>query len=162
LLNVISDPKPTDTFLDPFVGSGAIPEARGRYFPCVKIIAIDRNPQTVRLAQKRLKRFPNAEVRKGDALNSGIPDNSIDVIVTDPPWGEFQRISNPEDFYRKMLQEFKRILKPEGRAVILMGRNQEEPFEKILKEEGLGIKERTPILVAGRKATVYLLKTSFM
>ncbi len=87
-----------------------------------------------------------------------ISDSSIDVIVTDPPWGEYQPLPFPPfDFYQKMLEEFKRVLKINGRAVVLIGRNQEENFKRAAQSTEFSIEEKLNVLIAGSKANVYLL-----
>jgi len=162
LLNAFSQPKPNDVFLDPFAGTGAIAASRAEYFPAQRIIAFDNNPQLLKKLEKRLKRYPNTHVSLADALNMNtISDSSIDVIVTDPPWGEYQPLPfSPSDFYQKMLEEFKRIIKRNGRVVVLMGRSQEENFEEAVKSTKFSITEKLNVLVAGRKAAVYLLTPS--
>jgi tRNA G10 N-methylase Trm11 len=80
------------------------------------------------------------------------------VIVTDPPWGEYQPLPVPSlDFYRKMLGESKRVLKPDGRMVVLIGRDREKNFEDASISANFLVKEKLSILVAGKKATVFLL-----
>jgi len=162
LLNAFSQPKPDDVFLDPFAGTGAIAASRAKYFPAQRIIASDNNPQLLKKLEKRLKHHPNTHVSLADALNMNtISDSSIDVIVTDPPWGEYQPLPfSPSDFYLKMLAEFRRVIKRDGRVVVLMGRSQEENFEEAVKSTKFSIAEKLNVLVAGRKADVYLLTPS--
>ena len=159
LLNAFSQPKPEDVFLDPFAGTGAIAVSRAKYFPAKRIITSDNNPQLLKPLKQRLMRYPNTQVFRTDALNmKEIPNASVDVIVSDPPWGEYQPLPfSPFDFYREMLEEFKRVLKPDGRMVVLIGKDKEKNFKDATTSVKLLVKEKLSILIAGRKATVFLL-----
>ena len=54
----------------------------------------------------------NIEMHNGDAFNMEfIESATIDKIITDPPWGEFNKIESLDDFYIKMFHEFDRVLK---------------------------------------------------
>lgn len=96
----------------------------------------------------------------GDALSlDKIPDNSISKIITDPPWGIFQKTTlSLVDFYFKMLKEFLRVLKKNGMAVILIGQPEifEDAMEKCSGDWDVLGKYR--ILVSGQKAVLYKLR----
>ena len=53
-----------------------------------------------------------------------VPDGSIDVIVTDPPWGEHADLDRPfGNFARAVGESFARSLHPvRGRYVLLINR----------------------------------------
>ena len=85
-------------------------------------------------------------------------NNFIDVIVTDPPWNIYEKDSSIDfkHFYSKMLHEMLRILKENGRAIILMGNITD--FEYSLNENHDFIQnDCLSILVNGKKAKVYSL-----
>jgi tRNA G10 N-methylase Trm11 len=51
-----------------------------------------------------------------------LPDQSVDRIVCNPPFGK--QLGRPEDIgplYRRLLRECDRVLRPRGRAVLLVG-----------------------------------------
>jgi len=147
ILNFLSVPKATDVFLDPFAGHGSIPLAR-THFPCKKIIASDLN-------QELTKPNTNIELHNWDALHLPLEESSIDTIVTDPPWGIFEKI-NVEEFYPKMLTEFERVIKVGGILVILTA--QKELFEKLIQENSnFQLESKYNILVSGKKSGVYKL-----
>lgn len=155
LLNSISEPKKKDVFLDPFAGSGAIPFSRAKYFPYGKVIAIDSDPKKVAEEKHRLKRFQRTEALQEDALKmKSIQDQSIDVVVTDPPWGVFEKLSlEPNVFHLRMLQEINRVLKPGGRAVILTARKDE--MEEAARKLNWQATKTINVLVSGKKANIY-------
>lgn len=85
-----------------------------------------------------------------DALQlESIKDNEISMILTDPPWGYYEDISNIEEFYNAMFKSFKRILKTEGRAVVLSARKKE--IVAAVKNEKGYITKHIDTLVNGKK-----------
>jgi 16S rRNA G966 N2-methylase RsmD len=163
IMNFISEPKPEDIILDPFAGYGSIPLERAKNFPYKEIIAVDKDKDLIfKLKQKIMRLKIKMTIIHGDALSlNKISDNSIDKIVTDPPWGEYERISDLEKFYEAMLREFNRLLKPTGIIVLLVG--AKEIFENVLITKFANtflVKRKYNILVSGKKAAIYkLIKT---
>jgi tRNA G10 N-methylase Trm11 len=107
LLCWISDPNKKDVFLDPFAGSGAIPIERAKAFPYQKIIASDINADLFDKLKKRFHKTTNKiTIGKWDALHlTALIDESIDKIVTDPPWGLFSHQEiDLKAFYTNMLR----------------------------------------------------------
>jgi tRNA G10 N-methylase Trm11 len=156
ILCLISEPNENEVFFDPFAGHGSIPAQRLN-FPHKQIMAgeIDRDLQR-KLEIKFGKRVVVAPV---DALSlSTISDNSIDKIVTDPPWGLYDTGKDIPKFYFLMLKQFTRVLKHDGTIVILTA--QKELMEDLLsKFEGqLKLEEKYSTLVSGKKAGVYKIK----
>jgi tRNA (guanine6-N2)-methyltransferase len=158
----LSDPMPDELFLDPFCGSGAIPIQRAKFFPKGLVIASDIEDQKISALKARIKDLGltrRVVVRSDDALNlKRYQAGSIHKIVTDPPWGHFTKTSDPiDDFYTRMLEEFGRILRPSGRAVIVTG--EVLAFENSLDRVSsqLTVSEKFNILLSGKKAGVYVL-----
>ena len=139
-LNRLSEPKAGDVMLDPFCGYGAIPKARAKYFPCKKIHSSDKEPGIEQLPKLFLPQ-------------------SIDVIVTDPPWGEFNKDDNIPKLYETFAKVGRQLIKPSGRIVILSG--QKELLKSQLANGIWGnanLSEYYDILVSGQKAGVFLLR----
>lgn len=145
LLTIISEPSSEDVVLDPFAGSGAITLER-KLLLHKKIISGDIKPL-------------NREILKIDALNmeDKVLSESVNKIITDPPWGITQgKELDLQNFYKRMLDEFIRVLKIGGLAIILMGKNvifenilnDNQKFKQIIKYD---------ILVSGKKASIYKL-----
>jgi 16S rRNA G966 N2-methylase RsmD len=160
ILSLISEPQITDTFLDPFAGYGSIPDARTSY-PYEKIIASDNDENLIKKLRLRFENRKNIEIMNLDALKlKELDDQTIDKIVTDPPWGHFLgKELNLEEFYTAMLDSFYRVLKKGGKAVILIG--EKELFEKLLKQKEKLFKliEKFTTLVSGHKAGVYKIQS---
>ena len=159
-----------DVVLEPFCGYGAIPVQLKKHFACQKIYASDideRKVNALRIAVPELvegqgphtAQGPEVDLRQADVFElSHIQDNSIDAIVTDPPWGLWENIPDIEDFYNKMFVSFKRVLKPDGKMTILTARTVE--FENALKKAELKIQDSLHTLVNGKKASLYVIARS--
>lgn len=160
LLCEISQPSKNDYLLDPFAGSGAISIERARSFLFKQILAGDNNNEIVKRLKAKVRYLKlSIKVENLDALKlENIPDNSIDKIVTDPPWGYLdEKLSDLKEFYTDMLDSFYRILRKNGIAVLLIG--ERDLFENLLEKckEKFTLGRRLYILVSGKKAGVYKL-----
>ncbi len=160
LMCLIAEPKPSDVILDPFAGYGAIPLECFKYFSIGKVIAGEKDKAVFQILQEKvIKAASKMVIGRWDALHlNSFTDNSIDKIVTDPPWGFYlEQDKNLPDFYTKMLEELARVLKPYGLMVILMG--QKELFERILgRFSELKLLEKYDILVSGKKAAIFKIQ----
>lgn len=156
----LSDPKPKELFLDPFAGSGAIPIQRAAGFPEGLVIASDQDERAVELLRDRIKDLglkKRVVVRHDDALHlSRYQDGSIHAIVTDPPWGHFAKTKAPiAEFYLDMLRELARVLRPEGKLVILTAETAAlDAAAERCKQ--LPVSRKFPILLSGKKASIYV------
>lgn len=157
LLCCISEPDKEDIVLDPFAGSGAIPMERAIAFPYQKIIASDRNPELFKKLSVRFRKKSNKIILGNwDALHlNQLEDQSVDKIVTDPPWGLYSHQDiDLQAFYEDMLVEFNRILKAEGTLVILTA--QKILFERAIDTiPKLSLVKKFDVLVSGKKAGIY-------
>lgn len=157
----LSDPSPDELFLDPFCGSGAIPIQRAKYFPAGLVIASDKEERNVESLKERIKDLglrKRTVVRCDDALHlTRYGDGSIHKIVTDPPWGHFAGTEMPiQEFYCAMLREFVRLLRTDGRLVILTA--ETAVMNTVIEHSGqLTVSKTFNILLSGKKATVYVL-----
>jgi hypothetical protein len=141
LLNVLAEPAPGDTMLDPFCGSGAITAAARRYFPYKKVLESDKT------AGKEIA-----------ALFSWLPRRSVNKIVTDPPWGLYDETRDIRSLYDKMPGIFLHLTARGGTIVVLT--SQKDLLREILsckKTECLRLRRVYDILVNGRKAGVFVI-----
>jgi predicted RNA methylase len=153
---------------DPFAGHGALPAQLAELCPDSRVLASDIDSALVKKLRARFGGVPNVEVRECDALRlTHVADGSVDLVVTDPPWGfwdgdSYRGDRSIESLYRGMLAEFARILRAGGRAFVLTGAKSEfenaarasETFSPCVDADRF----RTDILVNGKKSAVYALK----
>lgn len=142
--------------MDPFAGYGAIPKQIKKYFRFSRLYVSDINPECERKLGDYFDKKKNIDVALRDALNMhDVENNTIDTIITDPPWGFYEQINDIEQFYVDMLKEFKRVLKSKGRLVLLSARKEE--FESAVQKENRRIDKKYDTLVNGKKASVYVV-----
>jgi ubiquinone/menaquinone biosynthesis C-methylase UbiE len=77
-----------------------------------KLFAVDRNAMRVRYTAERFSRQPNVEVTEQDLSHLSFPDNSLDRIYC-------ERVLIHAADPAAILHEFKRVLKPGGRIVLV-------------------------------------------
>jgi DNA modification methylase len=151
--------KHSDTFLDPFCGYGSIPRAAIKYFHITKCIAYDSDKKAVAYAATHFKNrsdqfarhnAPSLKVADFRSLITTLPRKSIDVIVTDPPWGDYRE--NQPDFYQEMFNVFDVLLKENGRMVILGARTDDliNAAKKCFT-----LQKHIPILLSGKKVAIF-------
>jgi len=108
---------------DFFGGWGSIAAALAENGKRIKIFTGDINEECVKYQKNRLKDKKNCVVYKWDAMKTPLENESIDAIVTDPPWGEYENIA--ASFYDSFINEARRVLKVEGRLVFLTSARDE-------------------------------------
>jgi predicted RNA methylase len=166
LLLELSDPQREDIFLDPFMGSGAIPLERARMGPYHMIFAGDIDPEKVQhfklilrhkeWEKRRKTIFPKVlDASKLDQFDQGF----ITRIVTDPPWGLYEALEadNIRSLYINFLKNTGRILAPKGKMVLLVG--AAIPLKDFIRDAEVPfcIQNCIPVLVSGQKALVYVI-----
>jgi tRNA G10 N-methylase Trm11 len=76
----------------------------------------------------------------------------VDAIVCDPPWGEFEALEDPAGFYGRFCAEARRVLRRDGRLVMLSACKREA--ESALRL-GFALERRLDVLISGKKAAVF-------
>ncbi len=159
LLVAASGPTPEDRYLDPFAGSGALVAARAE-LPARTLWYSDLGLEEHRRAlTAQLPARARVRLLAEDALTlPSIADGGIDVIVTDPPWGEHADLGGPfPDFARAVAKSFARTLHPvRGRYVLLINRRNADAMGDALTAAGLPPTGRHDILVNGHPASVLI------
>src|SRR3989344_59081 len=147
VLLLVAGVRAKDTVLDMFAGYGSIPFEAVRGFGCKQVIAVDN--------QKLLNRHehPSIQWYEADASNLDfLADNSVDRVVTDPPWGSYKKTSEAElnNLHEHFLSEIHRVLRPDGIAVLLSGSTAVD--DAIENSQDFKVLKYYPILVSGKKA----------
>ncbi len=149
---------------DPFAGSGAIPAALYSLYPEARIVAGDLDPEKVEAMRLRFADTP-LEVVCSDACRlADLNDASVDLIVTDPPWGQWDADiwkdgGRLEDLYKGMVAELCRVLTFGGVAVVLTGAKKEFEDAFASRNQLKAVEPfRTDLLVNGKKAALYVFR----
>lgn len=157
LLCSYADIQSFENICDPFSGYGSIPCQASKHFKFSHFYSSDIDDEKLPLIMaKKCGNDERFTINKCDAFKLDyITDKSLDVIITDPPWGYFEDIGNITEFYNKMFVSFKRVLKDSGRMIVLSART--DFFEESIKNAGIKMAEKFTTLVNGKKASVYKL-----
>jgi tRNA G10 N-methylase Trm11 len=156
----LSRPKHGEKTADPFCGYGAIPEARLRHFPPGEFFASDLDPKALAYGKNKfagkahLCHFTLLDARE---LQKIIPPRSLDSIVTDPPWGSYEKTAQGiGELYAQCLTVFAKILKPGGLLVALCGRDS--GLEATAEQNHFTVLRSIAVLISGKKASIYVLQ----
>lgn len=145
---------------DPCCGYGSIANAACKFFPVSKVYASDIENRCVEITRSRPGlNTGRAQIFQADfrSLSEYIPEGTVDAIVTDPPWGMYKEASTPpETLYCQMCGVFAKLLKNGGRAIILTAAKKELE-NAVEKTQALTVNKTIPILVSGKKASVFVL-----
>jgi 23S rRNA G2445 N2-methylase RlmL len=124
---------PRHIVLDPMCGAGTLlaerlaacgsarnakPQAAQN---CAPVWGGDVDFSAVRAAAVNLRRLGSALLACWDATRLPLPSAAVDRIVSNPPFGK--QLSSPEavgPLYHAMLREYNRVLRPGGRAVLIV------------------------------------------
>jgi tRNA G10 N-methylase Trm11 len=151
--------KHSDTVFDPFCGYGSIPKAAIKHFHITKCIACDSDKKAVAYAASCFKNRPDQfalNVADFRSLAATLAQKSVDVIVTDPPWGDYQKNQVTQlsitSLYEEMFNVFDALLKENGRMVILGARTDDliNAAKKCFT-----LQKHIPILLSGKKAAIF-------
>jgi tRNA (guanine6-N2)-methyltransferase len=116
--------KPTlqDTFLNIACGSGTILIERATFATAQQIIGCDINPDALACAETNIQAsgYRNIQRLYGDVANLPLPDNSIDVLCADLPFGQLVGTHEENEWlYPALLTEAARVARPNARCVLI-------------------------------------------
>ena len=168
----LADVRPGLVVLDPMCGVGTIlsevvselrnkgwrhPEGAGRETTSDSVLGGDIETAAVRAAVANLSRFDNIRLTTWDARQLPLPVHSVDRILCNLPFGK--QLAKPEEIprlYRKVLPEMDRVLRPGGRAVLLVA--EAEALKAALG--GLPWKQTrfVRVRILGQPATIFVFR----
>ncbi len=119
-LVAMSEPLADDVVLDPMCGAGTILRERADAGRAALMLGGDLDADAVEAARTNARR--SARVLRWDATRLPLPDRSIDVVISNPPYGRRHgEIRGLDRLYARSTREMARVLRPDGRCVLLTG-----------------------------------------
>jgi len=122
----LAEIKPGQVVLDPMCGAGTtlaemLEWSRHYHVRLAQVLGGDIDKAALRAAGPNLRRLGQASLLRWDARSLPLADQCLDRILCNPPFGK--QLSEPAaigPLYRDSLQEWNRVLRPRGRAVLLV------------------------------------------
>lgn len=135
----LAQPPPNAPIIDPFCGAGTILIEAWRMG--YKPIGGDLEPAALyAVLSNAASLSAKISLSRWDALHLPFASNSIATLVTNIPWGrQIQTPFDPEMFYRLFSQELERVLKPNGKAVILTNHPNDLQPQSLLLAQAIEI-----------------------
>jgi len=149
----LSEPHGDDIFYDPFCGAGTIPFERSAY-KSKKIFASDIDSEIIQIAKQNTGNA--AIVFQADAANTKMKPHSVSKIVTNMPWGKQVAVKNISVLYRGFLFELKRILSPNGKAVVLT--DQVSTIEALCEKMELNCSRAAELSLHGSHPVIFIIR----
>ncbi|WP_225429878.1 methyltransferase domain-containing protein [Deinococcus detaillensis] len=147
-----------DRVFNPMSGSGTLLIERDLMGPSTALVGVDINPDAVRCAQQNIEAAGRTiEVARVDALETGLPPRSFDLIVADLPWGDAITVrGGNEALYLAFLKEMHRLCSRQGRMVVLT--HELKLFERLMAEQDRWhVHELFQVYSGGHHPKAYLL-----
>lgn len=147
--------------LDPFCGAGTLLVEAAHRFPSARLLGGDWNLPAVEGARKNLAAV-GAEARmaveQADALQLGerLSPASVDLVLSNPPFGlRIGKSIRFVGFFRKLLRGVARVLRPEGRIVLLVHRPGQ--LREAAGLEGFSVLHQYPVVVGKVRPSLVVL-----
>jgi len=155
----MSNPSSNDVFLDPMGGAGIIPLLRSK-MPYKEIYVADVKTNTLLKKIKKLKlSLRDFTIIESDIVKlPSVISQPVNKLVTDPPWGYIESMSDINRFYQEMFKSFDKLLVKDGILVLI------SPHIKLVKtcvsksKKTFVIKDIIKIKVSGAETYIYKIK----
>jgi len=146
--------------LDPICGAGTILAAQlalGRHEQGAKVRVLggDLDPSALRQAAVNLRSVGRGHLVCWDATRLPLADASVDALASNPPFGV--QLGRPEEIgplYRRALREFDRVLRPGGKAALLVA--DLPALKEAAKKVGWKLLRTVGVRVLGQRAAMVL------
>jgi 23S rRNA G2445 N2-methylase RlmL len=152
-LVLLSEPQPNDVVLDPMCGAGTILRERADAGRARTVLGGDVDAEALAAARVNAGRQPS--LARWDATRLPLRDRCVDVVITNPPYGrQHEALPGIERLYARAMREAARVLRPDGRCVVLTG----EP-DVLLRAlpPPLRVRSKRRILLRGLPVTAFVM-----
>lgn len=146
-LGEVANLKPSEVVLDPCSGVAALLLELANHWPSCRFHGLDIDVGTVakgRENSRAAKKF--IDLRAGDATFVPFADSTVDVVISDLPFGrQYGSVQGNSVLYPSMMREMFRVLRPNGRSVLLTGEECSELLAKSAVEAGMQVVAEIPL-----------------
>lgn len=143
---------------NPMCGSGTLLVEQGLRHAPRQLLGCDHDPAALECSAENARAAGlGPELFRADATRTGLEAGSVDVIVTDPPWGDaVGKHRGNAALYPALLLEFARIAAPGARLVLLT--HELRLFEGVLAaQRAWEVERHFGVFHGGHHPHVYLL-----
>ena len=155
---LLSEPNPTDVFVDPMCGAGTIPIERAFFGPYGKIISGDVEESVIMSAKSNVDASRRSiDLALWDVSAMPLLDRSVDKIVCNLPFGK--RIGSQSEnqrLYSSFFREMVRVLKPGGTSVLLTS-ERDLIGSLVQRYRSINMRRYVRIDLLGVKAAIYVI-----
>ena len=155
---LLSEPSPTDVFVDPMCGAGTIPIERAFFGPYGKITGGDISEDIVMSAKSNVEASRRSiDLKLWNVSAMPLPDRSVDKIVCNLPFGkQIGSRSENQRLYSSFFREMVRVLKPGGKAVLLT--SERELMKQLFQQySSINMRRYLRIDLMGVRAYIYVI-----
>lgn len=158
---LLTQPKPSDVILNLLCGSGSLLIERGLWGEAAQMMGCDINQLARDCAEQNIKAaaFAKAlQVMDWDARQLPLPDQSVDVLLADLPFGNLLGSHRDNlNLYPAVLREAARVAKPNARFVLIT--HEIKLIEAVLTDlSGLWqVKDSLKVTLRGLHPRIYIL-----
>ena len=147
----------SDRIFNPMCGSGTLLVERALMGPYEAMVGVDIDAGAVACARSNLKAAGrDVEVAQVDALSTGLPPRSFDLILADLPWGDdIGTHGGNAKLYPAFLNEMHRLCSKGGRMVVIT--HELRLFERVLADSPWQGRELAQVYSGGHHPKMYLL-----
>ena len=113
--------QPGNVVLDPFCGKATFLAEAELCWPGASVIGVDSDPEQLDAAARNLASAGNATLLQASATALPLADDSVDAIISCPPFDrQYAAAGGLSELYGAAFAEMQRVLKPDGRAALLL------------------------------------------
>ena len=156
----LAEIKPGERVFNPMCGSGTLLIEAGLSAEpdAITLTGCDQAPATLACSAQNVAAAElAAELFEADATATGLAENSVDVFLSDPPWGD--AVGTHKDnaaLYPALLAECARIAAPGARFVLLS--HEVRLLERLLEKNVWQLQTQFRVFHGGHYPRVYLLE----
>ena len=154
----LAEVRPNERVFNPMCGSGTLLAEVGLQRSSAQLTGCDLVPAALACSAENVTAAGfTAEIFEADATATGLGDGSVNVIVSDPPWGDAVGTHKQNAaLYPAFLAECARIAAPGARFVLLT--HEVKLLERLLETSEWQLETQFKVFHGGHYPRVYLLR----